>query len=95
MNHQNDYRADDGTTNNLAESCFSRFRRMPYGQVHKFGNPYLDNYANEAAFREDTRRQSNGVIFLDIAKRCAKARTSRDWCGYWQGNKRGMERLAA
>jgi len=34
VNHQNEYRADDGTTNNLAESYFSRLRRMQYGQVH-------------------------------------------------------------
>ena len=95
VNHSQEYKADDGTTNNLAESYFSRFRRMQYGQTHKFGNQYLDNYANEAAFREDTRRQSNGAIFLEVTKRCARTRTSRDWCGYWQGNKRGAERLAA
>lgn len=95
VNHSVEYRADDGTTNNLAESYFSRFRRMQYGQMHRFGNLYLANYANEAAFREDTRRQSNGAIFLEVTKRCAKTRTSRDWCGYWQGNKRQAERLAA
>ena len=95
VNHSQEYRADDGTTNNLAESYFSRFRRMQYGQMHKFGIRYLDNYANEAAYREDTRREANGVIFLDITKKCAKTRTSRDWCGYWQGNKRDAERLAA
>ena len=95
VNHSIEYRADDGTTNNLAESYFSRFRRMQYGQTHKFGNLYLANYANEAAFREDTRRQSNGAIFLEVTKRCARTRTSRNWCGYWQGNKREAERLAA
>lgn len=95
VNHSQEYRADDGTTNNLAESYFSRFRRMQYGQVHKFGNLYLANYANEAAYREDTRRWSNGDIFSDIGKKCAATRTSRDWCGYWQGNKRTAERLAA
>lgn len=95
VNHQNEYRADDGTTNNLAESYFSRFRRMQYGQMHKFGNLYLANYANEAAYREGTRRQANGEIFIDIAKKCANSRTHHDWCGYWQGNKRGQERLAA
>jgi transposase-like protein len=94
VNHSVEYRADDGTTNNLAESYFSRFRRMQYGQMHKFGNLYLANYANEAAFREDTRRQSNGAIFLEVTKRCAKTRASKDWCGYWQGNKRQAERLA-
>lgn len=95
VNHQMEYRADDGTTNNLAESYFSRFRRMQYGQTHKFGNLYLANYANEAAYREDTRREPNGEIFTDITKKCAHTKTSRDWCGYWQGNKRAAERLAA
>lgn len=95
VNHSVEYRADDGTTNNLAESYFSRFRRMQYGQVHKFGNLYLANYANEAAYREDTRRWANGRIFKDIMTKCARTLTNRDWCGYWQGNKRQEERLAA
>lgn len=95
VNHSVEYRADDGTTNNLAESYFSRFRRMQYGQVHKFGNLYLANYANEAAYREDTRRWANGKIFTDIMTKCASTLTNRDWCGYWQGNKRPEERLAA
>lgn len=49
VNHSIEYRSDAGVTNNLAESYFSRFRRMQYGQCHKFGNLYLANYANEAA----------------------------------------------
>ncbi len=95
VNHAQEYRSDEGITNNLAESYFSRFRRMQYGQVHKFGNLYLANYANEAAYREDTRRWANGRIFNDIMKKCAVTRTHHDWCGYWQGNKRQEERLAA
>lgn len=43
----------------------------------------------------DTRRWANGEIFTDITKKCAHSKTSRDWCGYWQGNKRDAERLAA
>lgn len=93
VNHSIEYRSDTGTTNNLAESYFSRFRRMQYGQMHKFGNLYLDNYANEAAYREDTRRMSNGEIFQDITNKCANTPTSKDWCGYWQNNKRNAERL--
>jgi triosephosphate isomerase len=31
---------------------------------------YLANYANEAAYREDTRRWSNGEIFTDILMKC-------------------------
>lgn len=95
VNHQREYRADDGTTNNQAESYFSRLRRMEIGQTHKFGTRYLVNYANEAAYREDTRRESNGAIFRDILGKCARTLTHRDWCGYWQGNKRLKERLAA
>lgn len=95
VNHSVEYRAKDGTTNNQAESFFSRFRRMQYGQCHKLGNLYLANYANEAAYREDMRRKPNGAMFQDITKKCAHTKTSRNWCGYWQGNKRQAERLAA
>ena len=95
FNHQVEYMADDGTTSNQAESYFSRFRRMEIGQTHKFGTRYLANYANEAAYREDTRRQSNGEIFRDILRKCARTPTHRDWCGYWQGDKRLQERRAA
>ena len=43
---------DLGVTNNQAESLFSRFKRMYYGQVHRISNEYLLNYANEIAYRE-------------------------------------------
>ena len=95
VNHQIEYQTEDGINTNMAESYFARFRRMQYGQTHKFGNEYLANYANEAAYREDTRRWSNGAIFMDILSKCLKTQTHHDWCGYWQGNKRGSERLAA
>lgn len=32
-------------------------------------------------------------IFFDILMKCAETRTSRDFGGYWQGNKRLMEHL--
>lgn len=46
---------------------------MQYGQMHRFGTLDLDNYANEAAYREDNRRISNGAMFSDLAK-CAATR---------------------
>ncbi|QKS28113.1 MAG: IS1595 family transposase [Candidatus Accumulibacter similis] len=94
VNHSQEFRADDGTTNNLAESYVSRFRRFHIGQIHKAAPKYLDNYANEMAYREDTRRWSNADIFRDIVGKCARALVSRDWCGYWQGNHRQGESLA-
>jgi transposase-like protein len=95
VNHSQAYRAEDGTNTNQAESFHSRFRRMQIGQHHQFGLSYLANYANEAAYREDTRRWPNGEIFRDILTKCAHTPTHRDWCGYWQGNTRRPERLAA
>ena len=93
--HAQHYSGPNGENTNQAESFFARFRRMQYGQVHKMDNLYMDRYANEAAYREDTRRKSNGDIFSDIMSRCANARVSRDFCGYWQGNKRIGENIAA
>jgi hypothetical protein len=47
------------------------------------------------AYREETRRQPNGSIFLDIIGKCARSPTSRERCGYWQGDRRHEELLAA
>lgn len=93
VDHSQMYSGDNGENINQAESYISRFRRMHMGQVHKMGNLYLDQYANEISFREDTRRLSNGSIFADITSRCAQSPTYRDFCGYWQGNKRQGERV--
>ena len=93
--HAEYYVGPNGENTNQAESYFSRFRRMQYGQVHHMSNLYMDRYANEAAYREDTRRISNGAIFSDIVKRCATSKVSKDFSGYWQGNKRLAENLAA
>ena len=94
INHQENYMGENGECTNQAESYFSRFRRMHRGQVHKMSVQHLAAYANECAYREDTRRWSTGAIFGDIIGRCAQKPTSRDWCGYWQGNK-VVEQLAA
>ena len=93
VNHDIQYVGDNGESTNQAESLFARFRRMQMGQVHKMDNLYLHNYAGEIAYREDTRRLSNGRIFGDILGRCAQAPVSRDFCGYKQGNKRVAETL--
>ncbi len=93
VNHQKEYCSDEGITNNLAESFFARFKRCYYGQVHKMSNKYLDNYANEIAYREDMRRENNLTIFKDIIDKCLSTDDETDWSGYWQGNHRTQERL--
>ncbi len=84
VNHKNEYRSDAGVTNNQAESYFSRFKRMYHGQVHKMSNVYLLNYANEAAYREDNRRKSNGWQCRDVLEKCLNTPDTTEWTGYWQ-----------
>ncbi len=94
VNHNLEYRSDSGITNNQAESYFSRFKRMYYGQNHKMGNTYLLNYANEAAYREDNRRKSNGWQFNDVLEKCLEtSNQNNEWVGYWQGKRRHQEVL--
>ena len=93
VNHQKEYRSDEGITNNLAESYFSRFKRMIIGTHHKISNKYLDNYANECAYREDNRRVDNLSLFNSTLEQCLATDNTTDWQGYWQGNHRQAERL--
>lgn len=93
--HSKAYVGENGECSNQAESFFSRFRRLQYGQCHKISNLYLSNYANEIAYREDNRRMSNKTMMLDIATKSIHTPTHNEWTGYWQGNKRVSERLSA
>lgn len=93
VNHQHEYRSDAGITNNQAESYFSRFKRMYYGQVHKMSNVYLLGYANEIAYREDNRRKSNGGQFRDVLEKCLTTANNTEWCGYWQRKHITVERI--
>jgi hypothetical protein len=59
INHQEAYSAD-GACTNWAELFFSRLRRAEIGNHHHVAGAYLLRYAQEAAWREDNRRMSNG-----------------------------------
>jgi len=93
VNHSVEYMSEEGACSNQAESFFARFRRFQHGQIHRMGQLYISNYANEIAYREDTRRMDNGSIFRDISMKCMKTLQSNEWTGYWQGNHRVSERL--
>ncbi|MBD3840009.1 MAG: IS1595 family transposase, partial [Epsilonproteobacteria bacterium] len=93
--HSIAYKSDSGACSNQAESYFSRFRRLQYGQCHRLSNLYLSNYAVEVAYREDNRRLSNKALMLDVATKAINTPTHNEWTGYWQGNKRVAERLVA
>jgi len=83
INHSEAY-SIDGACTNQAESFFSRLRRMVSGQHHHVSPKYLHQYAAQAAWIEDHRRESNGAIAGRILQNALAAPVSRQWKGYWQ-----------
>ena len=83
INHSDAY-SRDGIHTNLAESFFSRLRRMVGGQHHKVGSMHLGAYAVHAAWLEDYRRESNGRLADRLIGGALAAPVSRTWKGYWQ-----------
>lgn len=83
INHQEAYSLN-GACTNMAESYFSRLRRMVRGQHHFVSPKYLRHYANHAAWLEDHRRESNGMLTMRVVRNCMAAPVSREFKGYWQ-----------
>jgi transposase-like protein len=83
INHQDGY-SSGGACTNGAESYFSRLRRGELGHHHHIAGPYLARYAQEAAWREDLRRSSNGEQVSGVATLAMRCTPSVDFCGYWQ-----------
>lgn len=52
----------DGACINQAESYYSGLRRAEVGQHHHISDKYLYAYAGEMPWKEDNRRQSNGML---------------------------------
>ncbi|ANY83606.1 hypothetical protein BB934_35715 (plasmid) [Microvirga ossetica] len=87
VNHSKAYSSEDGTNTNLVESFFSRIQRAYVGVHHRFWTRYLDWYVADLAWREDTRRMSNGWLTRSMLSQALRRPMSRYLCGYWQGNK--------
>ena len=83
INHQHGYSINGACTNG-AESYFSRLRRAELGHHHHIAGPYLVRYAQEAAWREDLRRVSNGEQAHGVVSLAMRSPPSVDFCGYWQ-----------
>ena len=92
VNHSVEFVASDGASVNWCESYNSRLRRAEYGQHHRIVGNYLQQYANEMAWREDARREPNGLHWRRIIGTALRLPKSRVWCGYWQ---RGAGDLSA
>jgi transposase-like protein len=86
INHQEAYSAD-GACTNMAEEYFSRLRRAEIGHHHHIAGAYLLRYAQEAAWREDNRRNTNGEQVQRVAGNALNRKPSVDFTGYWQRRK--------
>jgi hypothetical protein len=84
VNHSREFRADDGACTNEAESWFSRLRRAEFGIHHRISGKYLYQYADEMAWREDHRREPNGLHFRRVTGAALRHPKSEVWRGYWQ-----------
>jgi transposase-like protein len=86
INHEDAYSLQDEaqTHTNNAEGFFSRMRRGEIGHHHHVAGPYLLRFAQEAAWREDHKRQDNGSHVDRIVALALANKPSVDFCGYWQ-----------
>jgi hypothetical protein len=83
INHEEAY-SQGGACTNWAEEFFSRMRRAEIGHHHHVAGQYLLRYAQEASWREDNRRQSNGDQVSRLSKLALSQKPSVDFGGYWQ-----------
>jgi len=83
INHSEAYSLN-GACTNQAESFLARLRKMVDGQHHHVSPRHLHQYAAHAAWLEDHRRQSNGMLAKNVLKLAMAHPVSRNWKGYWQ-----------
>lgn len=83
INHEEAY-SYEGACTNMAEEYFSRLRRAEIGHHHHIAGAYLLRYAQEASWREDNRRVSNGDQVRRVAGLAMSRKPSVDFSGYWQ-----------
>ena len=83
INHEEAYR-DDGACPNWAEEFFSRTRRAEIGHHHHIAGACLLRNAQEASWRQDSGRVSNGDQVSRLAGFSIERKPSPDFCGYWQ-----------
>ena len=91
VEHSVEFSTIDGVNENQAESYFSRLRRAEYGTYHGFRPKYLMDYAQEFAWREDMRRESEKTKLKDLMRQVFSSGLSQWWRGYWQGHHRAGE----
>jgi hypothetical protein len=68
----------------MAEEYLSRLRRAEIGHHHHISGAYLLRYAQEASWREDNCRVTNGEQTHRVAHLAMKRGPSVDFSGYCQ-----------
>jgi hypothetical protein len=84
IRHKEQYSDRNGTSTNLAESYWARFKRMYNGTYFSFSGRYAQAYNFECAWREEHRRHSNGDQFLLMLAEAVHHPPSNYWRGYYQ-----------
>ena len=76
----------DGSPAIVDQYVRSGLARFTYqaAQNHKVSARYLYQYANEAAWKEDHRREANGAQASRALGLALASPVSRQWAGYWQ-----------
>jgi hypothetical protein len=69
-------------------------RRAEIGHRHHVAGAYLLRYAQEASWREDNRRMSNGDQVKRLAGLAMMRKPSVDFSGYWQRHREPNEQVA-
>jgi transposase-like protein len=82
INHSVAYSLN-GIHTNMVESYFSRLRRMIEGQHHHVSIRHLNQYASEAAWKEDHRELTNGALVHRALGLALSHSRSRYFSGYW------------
>jgi hypothetical protein len=75
----------------LGRRVFSVMRRPEVGHYyHHIAGAHLLRYAQEASWREDHRRVSNGDQVQHLSTLAMHNKPSVDFCGYWQRHLEGV-----
>ncbi|WP_251358631.1 IS1595 family transposase [Kangiella sp. TOML190] len=94
VEHSEEFMSESGVHNNQAESYNSRLRRAEYGTFHGMRPQYMLDYAQEMAWREDTRRDTLLDQLSSLIRCVFSVGESVWWRGYHQGVRRNDELLA-
>lgn len=84
VKHKKEYSDLRGTSTNLAESHWARFKRMYRGTYFHISRQYAHAYNGECAWREEHCRSSNGDQFILMAAGALHHPSSKHWRGYYQ-----------